>query len=78
MALYSTTVVDNLAQRYLDRGGDILVLREGSLVSYGEAVFYGEGLKTTIVKEVYINGWSSGCSIRKYNKTPKKYTSLLA
>ncbi len=40
-------------------------------------ILFGEGLKTTIINEVYLNCWSSGHTIRVYNKMPKKYEEIL-
>lgn len=76
MQLYGCEAVQNLIDRYFDRGGEMYEIQEGVL-GYGELILYGEGLKTTIVKEVYLNEWSSGHTIRMYNKMPKKYEMVL-
>ena len=51
-------------------------LQEGVL-GYGLCMLYKKGLKTFIIKEYYINEWSSGHSIIGYNKMPKKYEKML-
>lgn len=70
--LYSSTAVSEFIEKYVAKGGFIEQVSEGVL-GHGEMVLFGNGLKTVVVKEVYINQWSSGHSIRMYNKTPKKY-----
>lgn len=72
MKLYGYKEIENLINRYIKKGGEMYEIKEGTL-GYGELLLYGEGLKTIVVKEVYINSWSSGHSIRRYNKIPKKY-----
>ena len=77
MNLYDYKSVDNLVQKYLDKGGDITTIEEGSLLDYGLAICYGDGLKTCIIKETYLNEWSSAYTIRFYNKIPKKYAKMI-
>lgn len=74
--LYSCTAVQQLINHYLDKGGEVREIQEGSL-GYGETVLFGEGLKTAVIKERYINQWSSGHTIRLYNKMPKKYEQYI-
>ena len=74
--LYTCGAVEKLVQNYVDKGGDVTEIEEGSL-GYGFLILHGEGLKTIVVKEVYLNAWNSGHSIRCYNKCPKKYAKLL-
>lgn len=76
MKLYSYTKAVEIMNRYAELNGDIHILDEGCLV-YGLVVCEGEGLKTAVIKEVYLNPWSSGQSIRFYNKTPKKYAKMI-
>lgn len=73
---YTLTACENLIQKFIDNGGEIVTLEEGCL-GYGLTVCYGEGLKTAIIREVYLNEWSSGHTIRMYNKMPKKYAQML-
>ena len=76
MKTYSVKAVDNLINKYIDKGGEVTEIEEGVL-GHGHLVLHGAGLKTTIIKEVYISAWSSGHKVRSYNKTPKKYQSVI-
>lgn len=72
MTIYSLSTVDELINHYEKNSGNIDEKEEGCL-GYGTLVLSAPGLKTAIVREVYLNEWSSGHSIRFYNKTPAKY-----
>lgn len=76
MNLYSCTAVLELLNRYLAKGGEVIEVEEGCL-GYGTVICVGNGLKTIVIKEVFINEWSSGHTIRKYNKLPKKYSEMI-
>ena len=76
MKLYGSSSVENLINAYVERDGEIHEIEEGSL-GYGLLIMTGEGLKTTVVQEVYLNAQSSGHKIRKYNKIPLKYEEML-
>lgn len=75
-ALYSCTAVEKLIDAYVEKGGEVTEVEEGCL-GYGLMILHGEGLKTTVVKEVYVNPWQSAHTIRKYNKCPEKFKLLL-
>ena len=74
--LYTCSAVEKLRDEYYRRGGEFVEIIPGSL-GYGLSIMYGEGLKTTVVKEVPTSVWSSGHKIRMYNKMPKKYRKML-
>lgn len=74
--MYTTTACEELINRYIEAGGEAVTIEEGVL-GLGLVVCFGEGLKTAIINEVYINCWSSGHTIRMYNKMPKKYEKML-
>lgn len=74
--LYTAEPISELINRYLDAGGEMVTLEEGVL-GYGLTMLYGEGLKTIIITEVYLNEWSSGHKVRCYNVMPKKYEKML-
>jgi len=76
MKTYSVKAVDNLISRYIDKGGEVTEIEEGVL-GHGHLVLHGAGLKTTVVKEVYLNEWSSAHKVRTYNETPKKYLEVI-
>jgi len=73
MKLYTNNAVDKIVQQYIDKGGEIEVKKEGCLASYGLAICSGNGLKFCVIKEKYLNEWSSGNTIQLFNKLPKKY-----
>ena len=74
MTYYNYKEADNLVKKKNKKGGNVIEF-SGSLVdSY---LLYGYKLKTTIIKEIYLNEWSSGVTIRMYNKTPKKYQKII-
>lgn len=77
MKLYAASACDQVIDKYIEAGGIIESIEEGVL-GYGLVILFGEGLKTTIIKEIYINEWSSAHTIRSYNQTPKKYQAILS
>ena len=77
MKLYSCKAVEDLINRYENKGGAVHVLQWGVL-GYGLTVCTGEGLKTAVITEIPLNEWQSAHKIRFYNKTPKKYAASIA
>lgn len=53
---------------------DIYTINGGLLDSH---IITAEGCKTAIIKEKYLNEWSSAYNITLYNKTPKKYQKVI-
>lgn len=76
MVIYDCTKIKSLIDLYFNKGGEMVKVEEGVL-GYGKIILFGIGLKTTIVNEIYLNEWSSGHTIRKYNKCPKKYKKII-
>ena len=75
--MYTLKAVEELTQRYLHLGGEVETLEEGTL-GLGTVLLYGApGKKVIVIKEVYLNHWSSGHTVRMYNKIPKKYEKAL-
>lgn len=74
--LYTTKAVNNLINKYLDGDNDTQVYTiNGSLLdSY---IIVSKKFKTAIIKEVYLNEWSSAYKVTFYNKTPLKYERIL-
>lgn len=66
--------VKKLINRYLSSGGDCYTIEGCLLDNY---LLFGEKLKTIIIKEMYLNEWSSINTIRTYNNTPKKYKKVI-
>lgn len=75
MKVYESSEIDRLIDRYQEKNGEVLQISEGTL-GHGELVLSGQGLKTAIIKEVYLNEWSSGHTVRMYNEVPKKYKGM--
>jgi hypothetical protein len=76
MTIYSNKVVQDVIDNYIKKDGEVIEVIEGCL-GYGTTICLGDGLKSTIIQEVFLNSWSSGHTIRMYNKLPKKYEKLL-
>ena len=75
--LYTPTEAEKLINRFSEmEEAQIVQIDEGCL-GIGSWILTAKGKKTAIIKEVFINEWSSGQSISMYNKTPKKYEKYL-
>ena len=75
---YSWRDVDNLVKRYTDEGGQVIQLSEGVLQSGNWVLYDPKGrLYAFIIKEIYVNCWTSAQTIRRYNKLPKKYERIV-
>lgn len=72
MTYYDLEVCEELMREYAKRDGIIITLEEGGL-GLGTVICYGGGLKTTIIREIFINEWTSAHTIRMYNRMPMKY-----
>jgi hypothetical protein len=78
MTTYTLEAVQELIQRYYKKDPEMEMTEvvEGAL-GYGTTILQGEGLKTAVIQERYLNEWSSAHTIRMYNKIPKKYELLI-
>lgn len=75
---YSLSVCEDLIQKYVNKyGGECTELQEGTLGLGTILLHGGQGRKTIVIQEFYINCWTSGHTIRMFNKMPKKYAELL-
>ena len=77
MTLYTFQVAETLINRYNDFPDSVVLQTDEGVLGIGDWICAAPGKKTTIIKEVYISPWSSGQSIRKYNRTPAKYQKIL-
>lgn len=78
MTLYTCTSIDNFISRYIEKGGQAYCTDEGVLTSGDWILFDARGkLKSCIIKEVYVNDYSSVQSLRKYGKLPGKYVKMI-
>lgn len=75
-SIYSLEAVENIINKYCELGGECIEVVEGCL-GYGITICMANGYKTAVIKEIYLNEWSSGHTIRFYNKTPKKYLDMI-
>lgn len=74
--IYSYSAVEELLKRYSESGREYVGYTiPGSLLD--GMIITGDKLKTAIIKEVYLNEYSSGATIRLYNKIPAKYARVI-
>ena len=73
--LYTLRAVDKLITDAIEIYGAEVYTLEGSLLD--NFIITGEKIKTYIVKEVYLNEWSSAYNIRSYNEIPEKYKKVI-
>lgn len=78
MEIYSLKGVEEFIHKYVhEYSGHIAQIKEGCL-GLGEVLLHGApGKKSVVIKEVFLNEWSSGHTIRMYNKLPKRYENLI-
>lgn len=78
--LYTCTAIAQFIEAYKEKSPKAIIhtIVEETL-GYGTVVVHDpeNKLKTAIIQERYINQWSSGHTLRLYNKCPKKYLNLL-
>ena len=72
MTYYDIEVCEDVIREYAKRDGIVITLKEGCL-GLGTVICYGAGLRTTIIRERYLNEWTSAHTIRMYNRMPMKY-----
>jgi hypothetical protein len=73
MKIYDLKTCESLIQRYVDQfSGECIVIEEGVL-GLGTVLLTAHGKKAILIKEIFLNAWSSGHTIKMYNKIPKKY-----
>lgn len=76
MTFWNIEDIQRLFTQYADNGGEVREIREGVL-GYGTTICFGHNLKTTVIQEIPLNEWSSGHTVRMYNKCPKKYQQYI-
>ena len=78
MKLYDLTTCEKLIDTYINKyQGELHQIQEGTLGLGKLILFNGNGRKSIIIEEVYLNEWSSAHKIRMYNNLPKKYETLI-
>lgn len=68
---YSGRAIKDFTDKYITSGGSVFKLDSET------CIFYGDGLKTVIVKEVDHLTLGKVYTTRFYNKMPKKYADIL-
>lgn len=75
MKVYSYKAADKIRERLLERAGAFVYEIPGALVD--NYIMGAAGCYTFIVREKYLNMYSSGVTIRKYRKIPAKYQKIV-
>jgi len=76
MEYYTLESVNKLINNYVNKNGEVIEVIQGTL-GHGVTICFGSKLKTTVIKEIFVNSWTSTHSIRMYNKMPKKYEKMI-
>lgn len=74
--LYDCDSISQLIELYCSKGGVAYTIDEGVL-GHGTLVLSAPKCKYCIIKEVYLNEWSSGHKVRFYNELPKKWEQAI-
>jgi len=75
--MYNFQQIDKLIQRYSELENSITFQIWEGVLGSGNWILTAPGKKTAIINEVYVNAWQSTHTVKMYNKTPKKYQSIL-
>lgn len=75
--MYSISAGQNFIDKYEAKAGDSFKAWTVAGCLADSYILQGDGLKTVIIKECFLNEWSSGYTIRLYNKTPAKYEKII-
>jgi hypothetical protein len=78
MKNYSLKSCELLIDKFVNEfSGEATILSEGILGLGTVLLHSAKGKKTVVIKEYYITSWTSGHSVIKYNKIPKKYQNII-
>ena len=78
MRLFTIRATQELIDKYVEKGGEMLTIDEGCLGVGNVILFDMTGkLKSFVIKEIPLNVWNSAQSIRGYNKLPDKYVQMI-
>ena len=73
--MYTASAIENMIEAALEKGYEIITIREGVL-GYGKMVFVApDGYYNYIVEEKYINEWSSGHIVSRRKNLSKEIIS---
>tara|TARA_R100000808_G_C2118377_1_gene130311 strand:- start:800 stop:1036 length:237 start_codon:yes stop_codon:yes gene_type:complete len=78
MTNYTLKTCERLIDNYVNKHqGQVTKIYEGCL-GLGKIMLHSAQNKCTIIiKEVYLNSWTSAHTIRQYKKMPKKYKQYI-
>lgn len=79
MKLHSSTAVGDLVNHYAEIRGTTVHQYDEGVLGMGCWILY-DASKTYmnyVIKEVAISDWSSGHTIRRYKRLPKKYQTII-
>lgn len=74
MKIYTYEAAKKLINKFLEAGGMVYTI-PGALVD--NHIMTAPGYKIAIIKEKYLNEWSSGITCRWYNEIPAKYSAVI-
>ncbi len=78
MKNYTLVSCENLIERYINQHkGELTIIEEGVLGLGTILLHSAVGKKTIVIREYYLTSWTSGHSVRMYNKPPKKYEKII-
>ena len=71
--IYTCNAISDMIERLVNSGYEYVQLKEGSL-GYGDAVLIApdENKYHFVIREVYLNEWSSGHTVRRCRTISKK------
>lgn len=74
--MYSCTAIKAAVDFYMENDGVLYEIEEGTL-GYGLSVLLSPKYYSIIIREKYLNEWSSGHTIRQYEYLPYKYYKMI-
>lgn len=75
MTLYDNEYINKLIEKFSKRENFQMYTITGCLLD--NYILTADKTKTAVIKEKYLNSWSSAYSLILYNKTPKKYQEII-
>jgi hypothetical protein len=77
--LYTLNACEELIDKYVNEFGGTSTQIEDGILGLGTLMLHGApNKKSILIKETFINSWTSGHSVTMYNKIPKKYNEIIS